>query len=128
MAGQLLRGQRGKNSLPQAGSIIRYFVDCELLTEIAAGWTCPMTSSELALDCDLLGDIKLTIFPLTIFSMNRFQQAGDPTTAGLSEFQAFKTGAASVARNRSRILISVSQNCRLGRLPWPGFPAVRPNL
>ncbi len=33
----LLREQRGKNSSSRAGSIIRYFGDYELLTEIARG-------------------------------------------------------------------------------------------
>ena len=37
VAGLLLRGQRGKNSSSRPGSIIRYFGDYELLTEIARG-------------------------------------------------------------------------------------------
>ena len=37
VAGLLPRGQRGKNSSSRAGSIIRYFCDYELLTEIARG-------------------------------------------------------------------------------------------
>ena len=37
VAGLLLRGQRGKNSSSRASSIIRYFGDDELLTEIARG-------------------------------------------------------------------------------------------
>ena len=37
VAGLLLRCQRGKNSSSRSGSIIRYFGDYELLTEIARG-------------------------------------------------------------------------------------------